>query len=175
MMDWKKIFVDYWSQVTIILLAFGYFIKRAFDLKSKKIEVNHSLFQQNRIQAVNSFVKNFATVEQMWRHFEIHKILSNQLSAKEIDDIIWPSMNSLRASVLELMIYFDDDATSVFKKIMNNFIDINGHLFDKYFFSGNIKKMPQMVDAFADERDKILDENKELYKRVAGLVRRSYS
>jgi len=58
LMTIKDLLTIYWSQFTLILIAIGslvfYFIKRHFDKSSKKIEINHSLFQQNRLNLNNS-------------------------------------------------------------------------------------------------------------------------
>ena len=45
-MNIADLFTTYWSQMTLILLGVGYFFKRWFDNKSKKIEINHSIYQQ---------------------------------------------------------------------------------------------------------------------------------
>ncbi len=61
----EELFTTYWSQVTLLIIGIGYFIKRIFDQKSKKLEINHSLFQQNRINAVSKFLSTYAKTELM--------------------------------------------------------------------------------------------------------------
>jgi hypothetical protein len=73
-MELKDIFTTYWSQVTLILLAVGYLIKRGLDIKSKKTEINHSLFQQNRISSVKTFFSKYAKTELMWNQLAIYEI-----------------------------------------------------------------------------------------------------
>jgi len=92
----EKLLTTYWGQTTLILLAIAYFIKRIFDNKSKKIEINHSLFQQKRLKVLNDFYSNYAKTEFLWDHLAIYDILSNKLVAKEIDNIIWPILNDLK-------------------------------------------------------------------------------
>ena len=56
-MELKELFTTYWSQITLLLIGISYFIKRGFDIKTRKIEINHSLYQQNRLSTVNRFLK----------------------------------------------------------------------------------------------------------------------
>ena len=50
-MSKDEILIKYWSQISLFLLFIGYFIKRLFDLMTKKIEVNYALYQENMIRS----------------------------------------------------------------------------------------------------------------------------
>lgn len=83
-MTLKDLFTTYWSQVTLILLAIGYLLKRLLNNKSRKMEINHSLYQQNRILTLKSYFSNYAKAELMWQQLSIYEILEHKMTAKEI-------------------------------------------------------------------------------------------
>jgi hypothetical protein len=60
-----------------------------------KNEINHFLFQQNRLLALNRFFENYAKTELMWTQIAIYGILSNKLLPKEIYKLIFPRLNDL--------------------------------------------------------------------------------
>jgi hypothetical protein len=103
----KDLFTTYGSFATLILLGLGYFIKRKYDLKSRKIETKYALeskkiennyffFQEGRIKAISRFFDNYSKVERMWHSFSIHKVIERELSASELDNVVWTSMNPLK-------------------------------------------------------------------------------
>ncbi len=173
-MNWQKIFTDYWGQITLLLLAISYFVKRVFDNKSKKIEINHSLFQQNRITAINTFFKNYAKAELMWNQLQIWNIVSNKLSAIEMDKIIIPPLNEVRQSVLELKIYFEPAAHKSFEQILDNFLSINGKLMDIYFWSSNEETITRKVNDFDLYRTKMFKENNRLIDLVCSEIKETF-
>ena len=132
-MELKDLFTTYWSQVTLLLIGISYFIKRGLDIKSKKIEINHSLYQQNRLSAINRFFENYAKAELMWNQIAIYDILSRKLSPKEIDQLIFPILNELKKNILELMIYFNESDYKNFKLLVANVESINDKLSELYF------------------------------------------
>lgn len=132
-MELKDLFTTYWSQVTLLHIGISYFIKRGLDIKSKKIEINHSLYQQNRLSAINRFFENYAKAELMWNQIALYDILSRKLSPKEIDQIIFPILNELKKNLLELMIYFKDSDNKNFKLLVYNVESINDKLRELYF------------------------------------------
>jgi len=46
----KEILTTYWSQTLLLLLGIGYLVKRGLDFRSKKKEINHSLFKNSGSQ-----------------------------------------------------------------------------------------------------------------------------
>ena len=65
-MKLSDLFTTYFPQVTLILGAVAslgfYFIKRGYDLKSKKVEIKHSIFQQNKLDSIKSFFSEYILV-----------------------------------------------------------------------------------------------------------------
>lgn len=86
--------------MTLIFLGIGYLIKRILELTSRKKEINHNLFQDKKLDAVNSFFRAYAEVQQMWHGIAIHDILRGKIESKEIDIIVSPEINKLQSTVL---------------------------------------------------------------------------
>lgn len=154
----EKLFTTYWSQLTLLLFGIGYFIKRVLDNISKKSEINHSLFQQKRLESVNSFFTIYAKTERMWVHIRIHEIVQNKISATELDEIIFPLINELKRNLLELQIYFKDEEHSRFKSIYDNLILINRKLSNIYFDFDQNKTNTEKSNSFQFYREDILEK-----------------
>jgi hypothetical protein len=75
----EKLFTEYWSQFTLLLIGFGYFIKRIFDNISKRQEINHSLFQQKKLEVANSFFSTYAKAELIFTHIKSIKFYGMNL------------------------------------------------------------------------------------------------
>ena len=140
-MKLTDLFTTYWSQVTLILLALGYFIKRILDNKSKKIEINHSLFQQNRINTVNRFFSVSVKVELMFNQIATYEILEHKLNAKDIDKIVFTQLNEMSQVLLELKIYFEKKEHSYFQRLSDSLFSIN-HKLSELYFDNNPDKNP---------------------------------
>lgn len=170
----EKLFTTYWSQVTLLLVGVGYFIKRGFDLKSKKLEINHSLFQQNRITAVSNFLAAYGKTELMWRELAIYQILSKTLDPNQIDRIIWPPLNEMKKSVLELKIYFDKEVHQNFEKMLDGFLSINNKLSALYFGGSSELSLIQKSNSFHSFKDQQLKENETLLTEVCEKIKGIY-
>ncbi len=170
----KELLTTYWSQVTLLLLGIAFFIKRLFDNKSKKVEINHSLFQQNKIDTVNNYFKNYARVELMWRQIQTWKIFSREVSTVEMDNIIWPPLNDLKQSILELKLYFDDDIHTHFNEILENFLSINSELMDIHFGDNEGLNAIKKSNRFSVFKDKAIRRNGEILGIISKKFRQSF-
>ena len=161
-MELKELFTTYWSQITLLLLGLSYFIKRGFDIKSKKIEINHSLYQQNRLSTVNRFFENYAKAEMMWNQIAIYDILSRKFAPKEIDKLIFPTLNELDKNLLELMIYFEEPDYKKFKILVSNIKSINNKLSELYFDYDSKIKDTQKSTSLELIKIKVYRENEKI-------------
>lgn len=173
-MKWQDLFTTYFNAVAFLIVGITYFFRRSFDNKSKKIGINYSLFQQYRITAVNNYFSNYAKVEFMWHHLAIWKILSNKLDVKEIDNIIWPPINDLEKSVIELKIYFTTEDHKHFELVLNGFLSINEKLSNLYSKGGDETKIIEKANEFQSFKDKILKTNTETLDIISTIVRESF-
>jgi hypothetical protein len=171
----KEIFTTYWSQMTLILLAVGYLIKRIFDDRSKKAEINHSLYQQNRITALTNFFRNYAAVELMWKQIHIWAIVQNRHSAEEIDKYIWPSINSLKTSVIELKLYFEKKDYDLFELILENVLQVNQEMSLIFFSSNSDETLVQRTNNFIFYRDDMFRTNNEILNNITDKTRKLFS
>ena len=174
-MKFTDLLTTYWSQITLVFLAIGYFIKRIFDDKSKKLEITYSLFQQNRINAVNNFFSNYTKVEFLWNQLPIRDVLSHKITAKDLDLLIQPPINDLKRSIFELKIYFDQNAHNNFEQAIDNFLAINRTLMHQYFNYDSDVDINQKVNCFYDTKDKSLKANSIVIDKIAQLVRNTFN
>ena len=174
-MSIKELLTTYWSQTTLILFGIGFLIKSFIDLKSKKTEINHNLFQQKKLESINTFYSNCATTEQMWKDISIYDVLENRMSSKEIDKYIFPHLNELRRNVLELKIYLNEKEHKDFNLILKNMFEINAKLSQEYFDFGEDKTVIMKSNSFQFFRDTKLKENELVYKRIAKSLQKKFS
>ena len=170
----EELLTTYWSQITLLLLAIGYFIKRILDNISNKREINHNLFQQNRLKAVNDFFTSYAKTERMWRDLSIISILEYKISGKEIDEKVFSPINGLRINVLELQIYFTKNEHQLFKKILDNVLAINGKLNSIYFQYDKETSTIIKSNEFGFVRDSKLEENEKLFEKITETIRKTF-
>jgi hypothetical protein len=171
----EQIFTTYWSQTTLLLVSLGFIIKSFIDLRSKKTEINHNLFQQKRLESANIFFSNCATTERMWKDIPIYDILENKLTSKEIDAYIFPHVNEVRRNVFELRIYFDAKEHNDFQLILKNMELINGKLSEQYFNYDKEINTITKANNFQYALDDILRENALIYERITNCIRKAFN
>lgn len=161
--------------MTLALFGFGFLIKKLLDDRSKKLEINHTLYQQNRIAAIGNFFRNYAAVELMWKQIHIWGIVQNKLTAEEIDKYIWPSINSLKTSVIELQMYFGKEDQALFEKILNNVLDINMELGILMFNPTGTEPLVNRTNKFNFYRDNVFKNNNILLEKITAKVKELFS
>jgi hypothetical protein len=170
----EKLLTVYWSQTTLFIVAIAYFIKRVFDNKSKKMEINHSLFQENRLKVISNFYTHYAKTTFLWHHLAIYDVLSNKLSAKEIDDLIWPILDDLKKSQMELQIYFDDQEMVLFKDLVDGVYSINKKLSDLFFNSNSNNTLSSKVNEFHIFQYTVDKKNEQIIKQISDIIKATY-
>lgn len=170
----NDILTTYWSQVTLILFGLGFLLKSIIDLRSKKTEINHSLFQQNRLSSVNTFFTNYAKTEAMWNSISVFDVLEKNMDAKDIDDFIFPNLYELRRNVLELNIYFDEDKLKNFLDLYHNMNRIQSKLGEMFFYNKKDKNVVQKSSEFKLFRDQIFKENEIIYKKISTQLQNTF-
>jgi hypothetical protein len=168
------IFITYWSQITLLCAGIGFFIQRYLSLKSKKAEINFSLFQQKRLDAVNRFFQNYSILQSVWHQLPIWNIFERKITGKQIDEMIWPFLNNLQGSIHELKIYFPEDQHPDFQQIYNNFLKINGVVAGNLRYNDQSKDVTHKVNDYEFLREDINKKNQELIEKISILVRQSF-
>ena len=170
----EEIFTKYWGQTTLILLGFAYFVKRILDNISKKKEINHTLFQEKRLEVSRDFFLAYAETKQMWNSIGIYNILNNQVSIKELDDIIIPVLNNLEKTILELEIYFDEAEHQKFVAVSRNTIAINKKLQELYFHYNSENTITDNAKEFKRFKEDRQKEDVERLSEISGLIKKTF-
>jgi hypothetical protein len=174
-MDYKAILSTYFPQLLLVLGGITYFIKRYFDLKTKKVEIRHSIFQQNRANAVNRFFLSYTRCQRSIESISISRLLNNNYTADELDKIIQENINDLLSDDLTMSLYFDQDLLTKFNLITKNMMRINNLYSDAYIgFISNNKFIHDSSYLFA-EMTSAKEENSELLKEIGAAIRASYN
>lgn len=171
----EKLLTVYWPQTTLLLVAVGYPIKRALDNKSKKIEINYTIFQQRRLEALQRFILAYSNIEQVWRVLNIDEIASRSITAKEIDNMIEPPLKEMKSSVLELQVYLDNKDFVLFEQILFNTNIYQSLLSNLYYNYETDKTHYQKLMNFRKESEPYLIRNKELIGKVNDIVKKTFS
>jgi len=120
-MNLKELLTTYYPQIILVLGGFWslifYFIKRNFDLKSKKIEIKYTLFQQNRINAIQEFLSSYKNIEHVYNEIDYYRIENEKCDEKEFDFKFQPLFNKFREAYSNLYFYFNPEEREDFKKI----------------------------------------------------------
>lgn len=168
MITLKDLFVTYWNQITLLLLAVGFLIKRILDIQAKKNEINHSLFQQKRLDSVNTFFTNYSKIDHLWKSAMVWDILDNKINATEIDKILSPILSEIQRNTLELQIYFKENEHIKFSKISDNIHSINGKLQILYFSGLSSSEKSKQFISFREEKSL---ENEKLFWEISNLLK----
>lgn len=177
-MTLTDLFTTYWSQVTLLLLAFGYLTKYILDLVFKKREINFSIIQNRKLDSINKFFSRYAKVESMWLDLAIYPILRGEIKADEIDIIIFSSINDFKSSVFEVKIFTNDEENKKYDLLYENVMMINkklNSLYVKTTFSGvKNTKVSDEVYEFSEFRDNILKKNLLIIRDICKDLKKTY-
>lgn len=174
-MRFEDFLTKYWSQVVLALGFVACFGQLFFNLKYKKIEISFSLFQQNKISAVSNFYLNYAKVESMWHQLPIFDIYNQKISAKEMDNLIYPPLYELQKSILELKIYFSGDEHKNFQNILNNFYMINNNIKKHYINDYDEINTLYKTNDFSSVVDKVTNDNNLIINNISNVIKKSFS
>ena len=162
------------SQIPVLLLGIGYFIKRIFDTKSKKIEINHTLYQQNRLCTVNRFFESYSDAERLWNEISIYKVVTNEYSTDDMDRLTRPILNGLDRSLFELIIYFENDEYKNFEELVSNIKSINNKVRDLYFDESKMTDTNK-ANSFDLVKNITLKENKKIIYELSKAMKRIFN
>lgn len=133
----QQLFTSYFPQVTLIIGAVVslplYFIKRYFDLKTKKIEVRYALFQQNKIDSIKNYFTAYSTLERIFTKISTLKLVQGLYSTDELDVMTIKGIDNIISANLFLALFMDDSEMKAFQTITNNIMEVHGAFMDAYF------------------------------------------
>lgn len=134
----------------------------------------HSLFQQNKINAIIKFLSCYAKNEQLWKHIPYTNIIQNKYTPKEVDELIFPLMNDLQSSKNELALFLDENNLVLFEEITDSIMQLSDTL-QKLYFSTNDKKDVSISNEFYFLQRKVFKENKNRILEVGKMSRKMFN
>jgi hypothetical protein len=171
----EKLLTLYWPQTTLVLLAIGYIIKRILDDKSKRLEINYTIFQQKRLEALQKFITAYSESEQIWRELNLDEVASKSLTAENLGAMIEPILNNIKSSVLELQIYLETKDYTLFEKILANTKAYYFALSQLYLNYESDKSSFHKLQEFRNSNEQYLLDNRNLIKEVNNIVRKTFN
>jgi hypothetical protein len=164
---WKTIFETYWNQILIILAMAGYFGKRAFDLKSKKVEISYTVFQQKKLEALEYFVTQYNTIDFKILDVQLKPVIESKLTYREFDNrYFFEYITKLLTIVKSLNIYCSSAEISLIDKISSNIIKIQASFKPVFDSLGDEKEKRIIGEKVKENAFKILEENHVLLEKV---------
>lgn len=171
METWKTILSEYWSQLSFLLLGIGYIIKVILESINKRKEIAYSFFQQNKLNAVNSYLSAYSEVLSMIRNLPEFDIYSNYITADGIDAYVQPSLSKLNAATNETHIYFEDKQYLIFMRITENIEAMNSKMIELHADKRPNYNHTQKHTDFWEIKNNRLDENEKLIEKVLKDIR----
>jgi hypothetical protein len=170
----QEILENYWSQIILLLTGLGIVMRMIFDFLLKKKEINHGIFQKNRMDALVRFYSIYAETKSMWVKLPIFQIYRNELTSEEIDNLIQPPLNKLEASIIELQIYFKKSLYDKFNEIENNMCEMNRYFLNRTFKIDGETSLTQRTNNYIIFREKIEKENSKLLAEINKEISKQY-
>lgn len=166
---------DYWAQISFMLLGLGYLIKTIISVTYKRKEINMSIFQKGKIDAVNHFLDIYSVTKSTINTLPEYDIYDRKISANEIDNIIQPMKLNLYRANNEIRIYFDNDVFSAFNQITTNIEKINSKLQNIYFDprGKEYSSTNKSIDFF-EIKTICLEKNEEILSMVLNNIRKDF-
>lgn len=92
-----------------------------------------------------------------------------------MDEFIWPPLNDLRKSALELKIYLKPEEHRYFQKVLDNFLEVNANLSKNYFDYAKEKTIIHKSNNFSFFLENIKKENEKLINELNEMIRKSFN
>ena len=168
-MSLTELLSTYFPQVALLLGGFGalmfYFIKRYFDLKSKKIEIRHTVFQNNKLDAIKSYFFAYTIMERAISSISTVRIVTNKYTTQELDEIMKTPIDNLLSSNLNLTLFLDNNLLVQFDKITDQILWVNGLYSDAFFEDNKDDGLTQISNRLFGELEKVKRKNKADFRR----------
>ena len=103
----KDILTTYWAQTVLLLAALGFLLKRILEIQTKKAEIKHSIFQQNRNTAIVQFFNIYIELQKTYRQILSETFDRNKIGNSDFDKLIEEKYEQLYASYFYFKILLD--------------------------------------------------------------------
>ena len=103
----KELITDYWAQISLIIIGLGYLTKIVLDYLTKRKSINHSLFQQNKIDALKDFLASYSDTLLMINRLPIVDIALNKIPIESANELMLPQFSKLETTIVTLRLFID--------------------------------------------------------------------
>ncbi len=169
----KEIFEVYWEKLFILLSLIGIGMKMIFSFVLKRKEINHSIFQKNKMETLIRFYNAYAEMKNVWRDIPAYPMFKNELSTDELDNRIQPKYNKLEACIIELQPYFKPNQYLDFKNILKNVTLLKSNLLKLYFEEVDLSTTLK-VNEFNSDIDLSEEANSKILEKINRNIYKSY-
>ena len=136
-------FLENGTNILALLGLMGYFVKRFFDLKSKKVEIKYNLFHAAKLKAMMDFQSAFTSLHS---DFDIafNNIVSNTINKNQFETSINPKLSKYYASHDNLRFFINDLQIPWFDDSKKNIQNIYTNIF-KFLVESGLKFPPDVL------------------------------
>lgn len=163
----KPFLIEYWSQVTFILLTFGYIIQTIWSKILRQKEITYTHVTQNKITEVKAYIRSYN--ELVFILSEYYYISAQNQNEKlfEIKEKVSKSWTNFIVCYSTLKIFLKKEDYQLYNDVENQLQEVQKLLFyneiDKHF--GNTDK--DALNKLREIRDEIFPKKlPELIKRI---------
>lgn len=164
----------YWNQVLIIIGIIGFFGRYFWELKAKKREQNHSIFQDKKMSAIQEFFISLKEYEEMIRTLSIIDVFTEKINVNDIDNHINPALFKLDTNVKMLEIFLTPKEFEIPKRITINGFELNRLLQKLYHSTDESLTVQKKMETFNKEFSTFRNDNLKELSSFAEIVRKNF-
>jgi hypothetical protein len=146
--------------------------------KNKKIEINHSIYHQNKINQLQNFIKSYSKMILLFKNIPISKALEHQLNSEDMDNLISKDIDDFEEASLMTKLFLDDKTYDKVFKIRGLVLSINDFLMQLYYNDiENLKKSStvQKSNAYYFFRTDTTRKTESLLNELINDIRNTYN
>ena len=166
----KDLLTTYWSQTILLIGGFSYIMKLSFDLRSKKIELKYSLFEQNRIGSIMKFLNAYLELEQNYKLIPEGRLKLSNIYPENYDEMFLKKNGELYSAYFFLKMYLDPLELARYADLIIEMRNISDEIKKAY-----IKSEPENLEAVEKELKNYIVErigiNNENFKFISKYFR----
>lgn len=169
-----KVLTTYWNQFLILVALVGYFGNRFFERKFKERELKSTLFQTQKLAAINKFIQIYTGTETMFNQLPYYDIFAGNHTAKELDAMVQPSLNSLRLALNELKLFLKPNELKSYQEINDNVKGLMEILTNLYFNRDKKSDGSCEANEYSFAVQKMIGKNKINLSNIGAEFRSTY-
>lgn len=153
------------------LLAFiTYLVNRYYDLRLRKIEIKHSLFQENKFTAITYFLSGYIHADKLIRKIVIDDSISLPVDEEKQ---IMAALQNLKVALTQLNLYLSPEEMSEYIKLHENVSGIWPYI-DRLQSSQDACEDRDNSKALAEYITRTLSSNVEIVEVIGHKTRKMF-